>query len=868
MDQRTSRRGGGGGGGYRGRGGGRRNEDVYRQRHPRYEPYPPPRSVMPSSEMEWPQSYINSAIGELTKSVTEDVFKRFQPQAPMADIVENIESLTSNLDLARVLGLQRTTTTPALEPSKDNSEDRLHWCSLSQPTVVEIDTWVESCRRHSQKTLVLCMDQKESITKRALASSVEYDPSSPDYEERLCEEVWRGSTFKNILTLTEYMGAKMDSPAWLAARDRWCDPWEGLLAEEKQTTVVPPFVSRAAHKLMCLHAQTRKHMKCWEVMERAGRSVLSPPFRFADLACGPGAFSEYILNFTESRATGFCFTARGPLDMKTGDFQLIPRLAANSCLRHYYGEPDGIPLRSNKGERPNGDLTHPAHVRGFIDFVASETHGQGLHLVVADGGFDFSGVEADQDAAMSRLLLCECILALATLCKGGSFIVKVFDLYCDFNIELVYYMSQFFTRWCILKPSSSRPMNAERYLVLDGLKEWTRVETRLLAIETLLDINSRAWKAGSSCVDRRAVITHERQKRSAQDLTCLTEACLLDKKDIPKEFLASLAEANTRHGERRLRYLKRARWFVDQATTPQEYSGHPEYHLPEQVIEETRLILSRATEQLSMVIAGRDQVPKDEFWTDAVFLNLTVAIEKSLSPSAHYQAITKSKEKSLSQTLHHLPAYEGASAFQRSIHSAVSSQSFRHESARSVVALDSSESRVWPVEGDPQAFVVPHGGVHVTLWTLRDSSTIVVWPPYLKMSPTRVDDRVTKWAFPADSVLDAVLFPSMRCVLIDVWLLPHHKNLFRDMLRAERWSVLATVADCMQSKLVSWDPPLTRKQLQNLAALPEDERRDWYVHCDDQSKMNTSLPQKQWIRWMDSAPRHTNSAVNDSKEPR
>lgn len=121
------------------------------------------------------------------------------------------------------------------------------------------------------------------------------------------------------------------------------------------------------------------------------------------------------------------------------------------------------------GHDGTGDLYKEDNIRQFESIILKETKEEGVDLAVADGGFDFSGNEEQQEALAQRLLLCEIITMLTSLKQGGHFVCKFFDILDEFTGDLVWLLYQLFDEICITKPLSSRPANSERYLVCKGL---------------------------------------------------------------------------------------------------------------------------------------------------------------------------------------------------------------------------------------------------------------------------------------------------------------------------------------------------------------------------------------------------------------
>ena len=138
---------------------------------------------------------------------------------------------------------------------------------------------------------------------------------------------------------------------------------------------------------------------------------------FGDVAAGPGGFSEYILwrrggaakvlpraqphhHLTRPMRAyscihwphpcvcvqGFGFTLRGENDFTMEKFY---HRSPPELFHPYYGMTN------------DGDLYNSENIRALRAFVRRQTGGEMLHLVMADGGFDVSGLENIQEVQHS-----------------------------------------------------------------------------------------------------------------------------------------------------------------------------------------------------------------------------------------------------------------------------------------------------------------------------------------------------------------------------------------------------------------------------------------------------------------------------------
>lgn len=176
--------------------------------------------------------------------------------------------------------------------------------------------------------------------------------------------------------------------------------------------------------------------------------------KFADICSGPGGFTEYILYKTEnskSNVRGWGFTLRNELDFKLEKSKMFKNPKTMKKFTPHYGLGDG-------------NIMNPENIINFKTFVLQECLG-GVDYILADGGFDVSNRENEQEILSVKLYLCEIILGLGILKLGGHFLLKVFDIYTPFSFSLMYLLSQSFESFSILKPNSSRMTNSERYIL-------------------------------------------------------------------------------------------------------------------------------------------------------------------------------------------------------------------------------------------------------------------------------------------------------------------------------------------------------------------------------------------------------------------
>jgi cap1 methyltransferase len=199
------------------------------------------------------------------------------------------------------------------------------------------------------------------------------------------------------------------------------------------------FINRAALKLESLHL--------------IGDIIPNYPFVFCDICSGPGGFTEYLFKKCGFNCSGYGFTLKGPEDFKINRFNSLSKKVALQQFILYYGV-DGT-----------GNITNPDNIRGFAEFIKDK-----VDLVTADGGIDVNGDENFQEEHLKELILCQIITAIITLKKGGTFVCKLFDTFTPFTVYLIYTLYLLFDKICIVKPSTSRPANSEKYIICKGFE--------------------------------------------------------------------------------------------------------------------------------------------------------------------------------------------------------------------------------------------------------------------------------------------------------------------------------------------------------------------------------------------------------------
>ena len=257
----------------------------------------------------------------------------------------------------------------------------------------------------------------------------------------------------------------IDHRSFLAARQR-SNPFELIKGEM--------FQNRAALKMAELDTLTDR---LFTTLPPTATPTAPPSlFHFADVCAGPGGFSEYMLTRWKWRAKGYGFTLRTPPATDFLPHKFNSNAPAHS-FRAYYGA-DGT-----------GDITSTANLRRLADDVHAEVS-DGVHVCMADGGFDVTGAENKQELLSQQLILGECIAALSVVRVGGAFACKLFDCFLPFTVSLLWVLWRCWDGVAVVKPNQSRPANSERFVICKGRKsddevrEWREY---LIAVNEMIE---------------------------------------------------------------------------------------------------------------------------------------------------------------------------------------------------------------------------------------------------------------------------------------------------------------------------------------------------------------------------------------------
>ncbi|KAL0231797.1 hypothetical protein GEMRC1_011201 [Eukaryota sp. GEM-RC1] len=272
---------------------------------------------------------------------------------------------------------------------------------------------------------------------------------------------------------------------------------------------------------------------------------------FADLCAAPGGFSEYILWKCGGRARGYGFSLKHDRDQwRIKDFNVIARTRAETrALQLLYGKDevmkaDRVEYLHRIKERGSGDITNADNINHFTGLIVKRSNG--VDVVVADGGSDVSDGWNLQEMLMKGLVLGQILSMFKILRNGGTFVLKVFDIFTPFTVSLLYYLYVSFRKFSIFKPVTSRPANSERYIICQGLAlGGSDVQIHKLSEEPRIQIVSWLEEALNALKNHDYERKRQNQDRVTHGGPDLRS--LLDPHKCEDEFMKYISDTATEH---------------------------------------------------------------------------------------------------------------------------------------------------------------------------------------------------------------------------------------------------------------------------------------------------------------------------------
>lgn len=119
------------------------------------------------------------------------------------------------------------------------------------------------------------------------------------------------------------------------------------------------------------------------------------------------------------------------------------------------------------GKDNTGDINNVENVY-YIKNLINKQQSKGCYLITSDLGFD-EGNEFNNKEQLHCSAITNCILnAVILQSDNGNYILKVFDIFTETSIQLIYLLNTLYKEIYVYKPKTSRPSNSEKYIICKG----------------------------------------------------------------------------------------------------------------------------------------------------------------------------------------------------------------------------------------------------------------------------------------------------------------------------------------------------------------------------------------------------------------
>jgi len=205
---------------------------------------------------------------------------------------------------------------------------------------------------------------------------------------------------------------------------------------------------------------SRSFFKLWEILHDFDDKIFNESkknIRCLFLAEGPGGFAEALIKYRNFK--GFINDDLNGITLKSNHDKNIPEWKINKDFMKK--------IKISYGEDDTGNLYHFKNIKFLVNLYSPNS----IDFITADGGFDFSADFNSQEELSFRLILCEVLSAILLQKEGGTFVLKIFDMFNLHTLKLIQIIKEYYDCVYAIKPLTSRPANSEKYLLCTGFRK-------------------------------------------------------------------------------------------------------------------------------------------------------------------------------------------------------------------------------------------------------------------------------------------------------------------------------------------------------------------------------------------------------------
>ena len=241
------------------------------------------------------------------------------------------------------------------------------------------------------------------------------------------------------------------------------EQWDKYKKYTNPYEYIHSIIPNTKHSVSTLKPISRSFFKMIEICKTLSLlETLPANCKSFHLAEGPGGFIEAM-----------AYMRKSPQDIYYG-MTLIDNVNHNvpgwQKSKNFLSHNPNVIIET--GIDGTGDLTKPDNLHYCYDTYSGQ-----MDLITGDGGFDFSFQYPQQEQVSTKLIMCQIAFAIAMQKTGGTFILKVYDTFTRFSLDLLFLLYNLYEEVILIKPNTSRFANSEKYVVCKKFKNVNTLET-------------------------------------------------------------------------------------------------------------------------------------------------------------------------------------------------------------------------------------------------------------------------------------------------------------------------------------------------------------------------------------------------------
>ena len=257
--------------------------------------------------------------------------------------------------------------------------------------------------------------------------------------------------------------------------DDYSDDWDIYTKYTNTYEYIHSIIPHYKISVCKLKPLSRSYYKLIEIINTLAITFPNEPIKSFHLAEGPGGFIEALIYYRNTNLNG---NSNNENDIYNGITLIDDK---NENIPGWKKSRDFLDVNKNVNIIKGADNT--GNILNITNFnYCYSKYKNSIDFVTADGGIDYSSNFNKQEILSINLVLAQVIYAIALQKKGGTFILKVFDIFTQATIDILYILSSLYEKCYIIKPNTSRNANSEKYVVckLFKLADTTELINKLI----------------------------------------------------------------------------------------------------------------------------------------------------------------------------------------------------------------------------------------------------------------------------------------------------------------------------------------------------------------------------------------------------